>query len=99
MIKDIEALEQKIIEVMEEKIRPVLNEDGGDIGLEEITPNGIVRVKLYGACATCGGSHQTLAGMVEPSLKEACPEVKRVELVTGVSEELIAQALKILRKE
>lgn len=64
-----------------ESIRPYLQADGGDIELVEITAEGIVKVKLTGACCGCPMSQMTLSQGVENALKEAVPEVKGVEAV------------------
>ncbi|MGI6451743.1 MAG: NifU family protein [Desulfitobacteriia bacterium] len=88
----------KITQVIAEKIRPILQSHQGDIELQEITPEGLVRVRLTGACASCPGAQHTLSEVVEAQLKEACPEVKKVVLVNGVSDDLIQQALKILQR-
>jgi len=64
-----------------ESIRPYLQADGGDIELVEVTADGIVKVKLTGACCGCPMSQITLSQGVETALKEAVPEVKGVEAV------------------
>ena len=64
-----------------ESIRPYLQADGGDIELVEVTADGIVKVKLKGACCGCPMSQMTLSQGVENALKEAVPEVKGVEAV------------------
>jgi len=68
------------VEKVLEEIRPSLQADGGDIELVEVV-DGVVRVKLKGACAGCPMSQMTLAFGVERVLKERIPEVKRVEAV------------------
>ncbi len=68
---------QKVIE----KIRPSLQADGGDIELVEVTDDGIVRVRLQGACSGCPGAAMTLKMGVERLLKKRIPEVKGVENV------------------
>ena len=63
-----------------EKIRPMLQGDGGDIefvGVEE----GVVKVKLKGACSGCPMSQMTIKGTVERTLKKEVPGVERVESV------------------
>jgi Fe-S cluster biogenesis protein NfuA len=60
------------------KIRPYLQRDGGDIKLVAVSDEGIVRVKLTGACRGCPMAAVTLKNHVEATLKRAIPEVKRV---------------------
>lgn len=62
------------------KIRPNLQADGGDIQLVDVE-DGVVKVKLTGACGTCPMAQMTLKLGVEAFLKENIPEVKRVETV------------------
>lgn len=89
---------QKIQEVINQKVLPVLQEHNGGIELEEITPDGFVKVRLTGACSGCPGQQQTITELVETALKEACPEIKGVIAVHQVSDELINMALAMLRK-
>jgi len=58
------------------KIRPYLEADGGDISLEEITDDLVVKVKLHGACHGCPFSYQTLKAGVEQALRKEVPEIK-----------------------
>jgi Fe-S cluster biogenesis protein NfuA len=60
------------------KIRPSLNADGGDVELVEVTPDGVVKVKLTGACGGCSMSQMTLKMGIEKLLKQEVPEVKEV---------------------
>jgi Fe-S cluster biogenesis protein NfuA len=60
------------------KIRPTLQADGGDVELVDVT-DGVVKVRLTGACGTCPMSTMTLKMGVERILKEQIPEIKRVE--------------------
>lgn len=62
-----------------EKIRPSLQADGGDVELVDVTDDGIVRVRLTGACAGCPMSQMTLKQGVEKMLKEDNPDIKSVE--------------------
>ncbi|NPV13348.1 NifU family protein [candidate division WOR-3 bacterium] len=71
----------KIKKVIEEKVRPNLRMDGGDIELVEVTEDGVVKVRLKGACAHCPFSSMTVAGSVEQTIKEIVPEVVRIEPV------------------
>ncbi len=73
-------MEEKVREVLE-NIRPALQADGGDVELVEVTEDGVVRVRLIGACGSCPMAAYTLKGTVERLLKEEIPEVVEVEAV------------------
>jgi len=60
-------------------IRPALQADGGDIELVDVDDDGVVHVKLQGACAGCPMSQMTLSQGVERHLKNVVPGVSRVE--------------------
>lgn len=68
------------VEKVIDKIRPVLQADGGNIELVDVV-DGVVQVRLKGACAGCPGAQMTLKMGVEKALKEEIPEVKTVESV------------------
>jgi Fe-S cluster biogenesis protein NfuA len=68
------------IEKAIEKIRPFLQQDGGDIELIDVI-DGVVKVKLKGACGCCPMSQMTLKNTVEKALQEEIPEIIRVESV------------------
>lgn len=70
-------LEERVREVIDE-VRPMLEADGGGINLEEVTADGVVKVKLIGACGSCPSSLYTLKLGIERKLKEAIPEIKEV---------------------
>jgi Fe-S cluster biogenesis protein NfuA len=72
-------MKEKIIQALEE-IRPMLQADGGDIDLVDVT-DGIVKVRLKGACHGCPMSQMTLKNGVERVLKQKVPAVKSVESV------------------
>jgi Fe-S cluster biogenesis protein NfuA len=62
-------------------IRPYLKADGGDVELISISEDGIVRVKLVGACSSCPMSQMTLRAGVERALIREVPGIRRVEAV------------------
>lgn len=66
-----------------ETVRPFLQEDGGDVELVNVTDDGIVELKLTGACATCPMSIMTLRAGIERALMREIPDVRRVEAVAG----------------
>ena len=71
-----EAVEQAL-----NKVRPMLQADGGDVELVEVTEDGVVKVRLTGACKGCPMSTMTLKMGIERYLKKEVPEVKAVEAV------------------
>jgi len=68
---------QKILDT----VRPALQADGGDVELVEVTDDGIVKVRLRGACGSCPMSQMTLKMGIEKKLKDEIPSVKSVESV------------------
>ena len=76
------AVEEKIIDILDEYIRPAVANDGGAINFKSFD-NGIVTVILRGSCSGCPSATQTLKGGVESLLKQMLPEVSEV-----VAEEL-----------
>ncbi|MDJ0828219.1 MAG: NifU family protein [Desulfobacterales bacterium] len=71
-------MENKVKAVLD-KIRPSLQADGGDVELVEVDANGVVKVRLKGACAGCPMSQMTLKNGIERFLKQEIPEVASVE--------------------
>lgn len=63
-------------------IRPYLQADGGDVELVNISSDGIVEVRLTGACVGCPMSQMTLRAGVERALMREVPGIKRVEAVS-----------------
>jgi len=73
-------IEKKIVKILNEKIRPAVARDGGDIRFKEFK-NGIVKVQLQGSCSGCPSSTMTLKQGVQNLLCHYLPEVKGVEAV------------------
>ncbi len=70
----------KVQEIIEKEVRPALQADGGDIELVDVE-DGIVKVRLVGACSHCPSSAMTLYEGVEKMLISRIPEVKGIEQV------------------
>ena len=77
MTQEKKSLKERV-EAALEKIKPALQADGGNLELVEVTPEGIVKVKLTGACYGCPMSQMTLKMGIGRSLKKEVPEVKDV---------------------
>ncbi|MFO7899569.1 MAG: NifU family protein [Planctomycetota bacterium] len=74
----VEELEPKVSAVLDE-VRTYLASHGGDVELLDVSPDGVVKVKLTGACAGCPMAQMTLKRGIEAKLKEKVPEVTAVE--------------------
>jgi len=72
-------IEREKVEEALNQIRPALQRDGGNVDLVDVTPDGVVKVRLVGACAGCPMSQMTLRQGIESRLKEILPGVKAVE--------------------
>jgi Fe-S cluster biogenesis protein NfuA len=69
------------VEAALDTIRPYLLTDGGNVSVEEITPDKVVRLKLLGACGSCPMSLMTLKAGIEEAIKKAVPEITGVEAI------------------
>ena len=77
---DLNEIEEKIVKILEQKIRPAVARDGGDIKFKEFK-DGVVKVQLQGSCSGCPSSLMTLKQGVQNLLKHYVKEVKSVEAV------------------
>ncbi len=79
-VEGADEIEKKIVQILDQKIRPAVAKDGGDIKFKEFK-NGIVKVQLQGSCSGCPSSTMTLKQGVQNLLCHYIPEVKQVEAV------------------
>lgn len=70
-------MKERVAEVLD-KVRPVLQRDGGDVELIDVNEDGTVLVRLQGACAGCPGATMTLKAVIENLLVKEVPGVTRV---------------------
>ncbi|MFC4211822.1 NifU family protein [Pedobacter lithocola] len=70
-----------------ETIRPYLMADGGNVSVEEITADGIVRLKLLGNCGSCPMSFMTMKSGIEQAIMKAVPEITSVVAVDLAEQE------------
>jgi len=73
------SIEEKAKEIIE-KLRPYIQRDGGDVEFVNVE-DGVVKVRLLGACGSCPSSTITLKAGIERALKEEIPEIKEVEQI------------------
>ena len=76
--ENLKEIEKKIVKILDEKIRPAVAKDGGDIKFKEFK-DGVVKVQLQGSCSGCPSSIMTLKQGVQNLLCHYLPEVKKVE--------------------
>ena len=79
-VSDLMLQEQQVNEVLQQ-VRANLQAHGGDVELVAVSEDGVVSVRLQGACKGCPMAQQTLKMGIEAMLKEALPEVQSVEAV------------------
>lgn len=96
--EDDDEVVSMIKELLDSRIRPAIQEDGGDIeyrGFED----GVVKLKLRGACRTCDSSTVTLKNGIESMLMHYVPEVEQVEQVLDPEEEMAEQTFEQFEKD
>ncbi len=69
------------VEAALDTIRPYLEADGGNVSVEEITPEMVVRLRLLGSCGSCPMSIMTLKAGIEQAIKRSVPEIEAIEAV------------------
>ena len=78
--ENLKDIEKKIVKILNEKIRPAVAKDGGDIKFKEFK-DGVVKVQLQGSCSGCPSSTMTLKQGVQNLLRHYLPEVKEVKAI------------------
>ena len=78
--ENLKEIEKKIVKILDQKIRPAVAKDGGDIKFKEFK-DGVVKVQLQGSCSGCPSSTMTLKQGVQNLLCHYIPEVKQVEAI------------------
>jgi Fe-S cluster biogenesis protein NfuA len=69
------------VEAALDTIRPYLEADGGNVSVEEITPEKVVKLKLLGSCGSCPMSIMTLKAGIEQAILKAVPEITGIEAI------------------
>jgi len=80
MSPDAPSLTDRVAEIID-LIRPAVQSDGGDIELVKVSDDGVVQIRMHGACVGCPSSDMTLRIGIERSLRERVSGVSRVEAV------------------
>ena len=90
-------MQDQIERILQERVRPALQEHGGDVRVVTLKEN-VLYLELLGACAHCPSAYLTTEGFIEQELTRAIPYLKRVVLEQHVDESLLEQARRILSK-
>lgn len=88
---------EEIEKVLDQRVRPSLALHGGNIVISDLVDD-VLKVRLTGGCANCMSAQSTVNDLVETEIRNAFPGIKRVKLVSGVSDTLLKEARKILKK-
>lgn len=91
-------MEEKIESILNNKVRPKLFQHGGDVKFCYYK-DGIVTLKMLGQCSSCVSAKITATEIIETALKDEIPEIKRVELSSCLSSEILDFAKKILKRD
>nr|WP_300092653.1 NifU family protein [Sedimentibacter sp.] len=89
---------EKIEHVLDEYVRPKLSEHYGNVQIMDFK-DGVLKIKLEGQCSNCPSARFTVEDVIEIEVKKHVPEVEKIVLIEGVSDELLAFASKILNKK
>jgi len=90
------ALADKVEGVLDEVVRPWLARHAGDIQVDGMGAGGVLRVRLSGRCSGCPTADLEVTTFVADELRARLPEISEVELISGVSDDLMAQARRLL---
>ncbi len=93
-----QELKDKVESVLKEKVEPALAEHFGGAQITELTDDGILYIKMTGACGTCPAAKEELEGSIKDAVIQACPEIADVRLDDTVSQDMLDFAKQLLRK-
>lgn len=88
-------IHEQVEKVILTKVKPMIRDHGGELEIESIK-DGIVYVRLLGACSECPSAQFSTKALIKQSLMSEIPEIKDVEIDSSVSPELLAFARNIL---
>lgn len=89
-------LADKVERVLDDVVRPSLAQHSGDIQVDDMDADGVLRVRLSGRCSGCPTADLEVTTFVADELRARLPEVSDVVLISGVSNALMAQARNLL---
>jgi Fe-S cluster biogenesis protein NfuA len=87
----------EVEQVLDARVRPTIHTHGGYLEVARLTDDGVLDIRLLGACAGCPATDYSMKYLVSDELVGVVEGVTEVRLVQGVSDDLISQALRLLR--
>lgn len=94
-----EELRKDIEAVLNLFVRPVLEAHKGDVEVLDLDEDGTLWVQMLGECAGCPSNDDTAKGVIEKELVKHFPMIKSVEIDTGLTDDIIAQAMQLMTGE
>jgi len=91
------ALENKIRNLLEDKVNPRLHSHGGCASFR-VYEDGVLHVRMLGQCANCPAAVPENETLIFDELKSEIPGLQRVQIITGVSDELLDMARNLLQR-
>jgi Fe-S cluster biogenesis protein NfuA len=89
-------LADQVERVLDEVVRPWLAQHAGDIQVDDMDEDGVLQVRLSGRCSGCPTADLEVTTFVADELRARLPQIRDVVLISGVSDELMAQARNLL---
>ena len=90
-----EELRKDIEAVLNLFVRPQLSSHGGGLEVVDLDENGILWIEMQGGCAGCPSADETVKNLVQKELVTHIPQIKGVEIDSGISDEILAEAMKL----
>ncbi|MEV0899168.1 NifU family protein [Actinoplanes sp. NPDC049802] len=87
----------EVEQVLDARVRPTIHAHGGYVEVDRLTEDGVLHIRLLGACAGCPGTDYSMKYLVSEEVVGAVEGVTEVRLVQSVSDDLIFQALRLMR--
>lgn len=82
--------------VLDKKVRPALNAHHGDVEVLDLDEDGTLWINLTGECAGCMYADQTTRDLIQKEICAAFPQIKKVDIDNGITDDIIAEALKLM---
>ena len=93
-----EELYSTVEQILDKLVRPYMSSHGGDLEVVDLDKDGTLWVKMLGECAGCPSSDDTIKSLVSTVLLPRVPQIKQVEIDSGITEDIIEEAMRLMTK-